>query len=197
MADKHSKGNGGNKSAPALVIEEPSLADASALWRITRDSQVLDLNSSYAYLLWARDFAATSAVAKANDEVVGFVTGYVRPDAPNTLVVWQIAVDDGHRGSGLASALLHQLLDRVASRGVTYLETTITSDNEASIRLFSALAGARGTQLTSESLFGSHLFADGHEAEYLYRIGPLTPHRPRLREPISTGSRHDVAIDRR
>jgi diaminobutyrate acetyltransferase len=175
MSNEHSKDNGGTTAAPALVIEEPSLADGSALWRIARDSRVLDLNSSYAYLLWARDFAATSAVAKVDDEVVGFVTGYVRPGVPDTLMVWQIAIDDAHRGRGLASALLHHLLDRVTSRGVRFLETTVTSDNEASIRLFSALARARGTQMTSEDLFGSHLFPDRHEAEYRYRIGPLTP----------------------
>jgi diaminobutyrate acetyltransferase len=175
MTDKRSKGNGGATTTPALVIEEPSLEDASALWRIARDSRVLDLNSSYAYLLWTHDFAATSAVAKADNEVVGFVTGYVRPSAPDTLVVWQIAIDEAHRGRGLASALLHQLLDRVTSRGVRFLETTITSDNEASIRLFSSLATARGSQLSNEGLFSSQLFPDGHEAEHRYRIGPLTP----------------------
>ncbi|MCZ9340443.1 diaminobutyrate acetyltransferase, partial [Streptomyces sp. TRM76130] len=47
-----------------LLIDRPRVTDGATLWRIARDSKVLDLNSSYAYLLWCRDFAATSAVAR-------------------------------------------------------------------------------------------------------------------------------------
>ncbi len=59
------------------------MEDGAAIWRIARDSKVLDLNSSYSYLLWCRDFAATSAVARGeNGEPIAFVTGYLRPTAP-------------------------------------------------------------------------------------------------------------------
>src|SRR3954469_14238353 len=51
-------------------LDQPGVADGAAIWRIARDSKVLDLNSSYSYLLWCRDFAATSAVARdENGEV--------------------------------------------------------------------------------------------------------------------------------
>ncbi|MFE3738731.1 diaminobutyrate acetyltransferase, partial [Streptomyces sp. NPDC059134] len=43
-----------------LTIDAPRVEDGAAIWRIARDSEVLDLNSSYSYLLWCRDFAATS-----------------------------------------------------------------------------------------------------------------------------------------
>ncbi|CAO0837892.1 L-2,4-diaminobutyric acid acetyltransferase OS=Streptomyces microflavus OX=1919 GN=ectA_1 PE=3 SV=1 [Streptomyces microflavus] len=57
------------------------MEDGAAIWRIARDSEVLDLNSSYSYLLWCRDFAATSAVARGEDgEPIAFVTGYIRPE---------------------------------------------------------------------------------------------------------------------
>ncbi|CAM5451691.1 hypothetical protein SFUMM280S_06955 [Streptomyces fumanus] len=107
-----------------LQIDCPRVTDGAALWRMARDSKVLDLNSSYSYLLWCRDFAATSAVARAESgEAVGFVTGYVRPDRPDTLFVWQVAVDAAYRGRGLAAALLDGLAARlVAQRGLTTLE---------------------------------------------------------------------------
>src|SRR2546422_546004 len=93
-----------------LCIDRPSVADGAALWRIAKESGTLDLNSSYSYLLWCRDFAATSAVVRAEGgyggEPVGFVTGYVRPEDPGTLLVWQVAVDAAYRGHGLAAALL-------------------------------------------------------------------------------------------
>lgn len=165
--------NAGSGSSASGEIGIPVVADGPALYRITRDSRVLDVNSSYAYLLWCRDFARTSAVAREDGEAVGFVTGYLRPDAPDVLMIWQVAVDASQRGRGVAGKLLGHLLDRLVPEGVRYLETTITADNTASIKLFSALARDRGTELARSELFGAELFPDAHLGEDLYRIGPF------------------------
>jgi L-2,4-diaminobutyric acid acetyltransferase len=161
----------------ALSIDRPHVEDGAAIWRIARDSEVLDLNSSYSYLLWCRDFAATSVVARGADgEPIAFVTGYIRPERPGTLVVWQVAVDKEHRGRGLAGTLLEALTQRVAAAyGVDSIETTVTPDNTASDRLFTSFAARRGASLEREVLFDGGLFPDGgHEPEVLYRIGPIT-----------------------
>ncbi|MGW2559629.1 diaminobutyrate acetyltransferase [Streptomyces sp. NPDC001514] len=161
----------------ALSIDSPRVEDGAAIWRIARDSEVLDLNSSYSYLLWCRDFASTSVVARGTDgEPIAFVTGYIRPERPETLVVWQVAVDAAHRGRGLAGALLDALTHRVATkRGVRSIETTVTPDNTASDRLFSSYAARRGASLEREVLFDGGLFPDGaHQPEVLYRIGPIS-----------------------
>ncbi|WP_374983633.1 diaminobutyrate acetyltransferase [Streptomyces fradiae] len=157
-------------------IESPRVEDGAAIWRIARDSRVLDLNSSYSYLLWCRDFAATSLVARGDDgEPIAFVTGYLRPDRPGTLVVWQVAVDHAHRGRGLAAALLDELTARLADRGVHTVETTVTPDNTASDRLFTSFAERRGASLEREVLFDGPLFPEAtHEPEVLYRIQPVT-----------------------
>lgn len=160
-----------------LQIDRPRVADGAALWRIARDSKVLDLNSSYSYLLWCRDFAATSAVARDGHGVpVGFVTGYNRPDRPDTLLVWQVAVDEAYRGRRLAASLLDGLVARtVAECATTTVETTISPDNTASQRLFTSFAERHGARLEREVLFDTDVFPDGpHEPEVLYRIGPLT-----------------------
>jgi L-2,4-diaminobutyric acid acetyltransferase len=139
------------------------------IWRIARDCGSLDLNSSYAYLLWCRDFAATSRVVRVDGRPVGFVVGYRRPDEPDTLVVWQVAVDANFRGKGLATAML----DSVAGRREKHLETTITVSNTASIELFTAFAKRHKAAMKKRRLFSGELFPDAHEAEDLYRIGPL------------------------
>jgi L-2,4-diaminobutyric acid acetyltransferase len=160
-----------------LRIDRPSVADGTALWRIAKESGTLDVNSSYSYLLWCRDFAGTSAVARSEGgEPVGFVTGYVRPEAPETLFVWQVAVDGAYRGRGLAAALLDGLTARVAAeRPLTTVETTITPGNTASERLFTSYAARHGADVTREVLFDTGLFPDGpHDPEVLYHIGPLT-----------------------
>lgn len=161
--------------ADGLQLEAPRLDDGADLWRLARDSGSLDLNSSYAYLMWCRDFAATSAVARDGERTAGFLTGYLRPDAPDTVVVWQVAVDPAYRGRGLARRLVDHVADRVAPGGVHYLEATITPDNVPSTRLFTAFAEGRGAALHTSVLFAADHFPDGHDAEVLYRIGPYGP----------------------
>lgn len=161
-------------SAESALLDTPAVEDGAGIWRIARDSKTLDLNSSYSYLLWCRDFAGTSVVARdADGRPVGFVTGYIRPERPHTLLVWQVAVDGAQRGRGLAGAMLDDLAVRLVPQGVRRVETTITADNAASHRLFTSFAARHGATVEREELFPGALFPDGHEPESLYRIGPI------------------------
>lgn len=166
---------GGAAGAPSAVsLAVPTVPDGAALWRVARDSGTLDLNSSYAYLLWCRDFADTSVVARRDGEVIGFITGYLRPTSLHTLFVWQVAVDARERGTGVGARMLDGLVDRLTPAGVRYLETTVTADNVASNRLFRAFGARRSAGIERAELFGPAVFPDeGHEAEFRYRIGPL------------------------
>jgi L-2,4-diaminobutyric acid acetyltransferase len=147
----------------------PRLEDGRELWRIARDSKTLDLNSPYSYVLWCRDFAATSVVARCDDGVCGFVTGFARPEAPGTLFVWQVAVDAARRGRGLARRMLAHLADG----GYRFVEATVTPDNTTSDRLFASFARDRGAVLQRTPLLAGELFPGDHQPEVLYRIGPL------------------------
>ncbi|MEE6272862.1 diaminobutyrate acetyltransferase [Georgenia sp. MJ206] len=159
------------------------MRDGAAMWRIARDSGTLDLNSSYAYLLFCRDFAGTCRIATTDGDVVGFVLAYRRPTRPDCLFVWQIAVDEHHRGRGLSTRLLEDLLVDPAGRAgppVRTLETTITEDNAASRALFESLARRHGAALAIAPLFTAADFPDNHDGEPLITIGPF-------RAPSSTG----------
>jgi diaminobutyrate acetyltransferase len=111
-------------------------------------------------------------VATVDGEVGGFVTGFLRPDRPDIVMVWQVAVDERHRGQRLARRMLDALADRVGERSVRRMDTTITLDNEPSIRLFTSFAEGRGAPIEREPLFTAEMFPDGHDAEVLFRIGP-------------------------
>jgi len=155
-----------------LDFRPPTMEDGAAMWRIARDSGTLDLNTSYAYLLLARDFAATSRLAVDAGEPVGFVLGYQRPTAPERLFIWQIAVDESQRGRRIAARLLDALVADLPQ--VTTLETTITADNSASQRLFASFAERHGANHTVEPLLTEAHFPDpGHGAELLHEISPL------------------------
>lgn len=154
-----------------VSIETPAVADGVACRSLAEATGVLDVNSRYAYLLWFRDWAATSVVARSGGDVVGFVTGYRRPEEPSTLMVWQVAVAGAVRGRGVAAQMLDGLFDRVP--GVDHLEATVTPANAASIALFTRFAERRSAAVDHRELFGSALLGDGHEPEVLFRIGPI------------------------
>lgn len=176
----HRSTNENNHSDFVIDLRPPRLADGADLWRLTRDTGVLDLNSSYQYLLWCRDFADTSVVGVSDDgRLMGFITGFLRPDEPTTLMVWQVAVDAAARGRGLASRMLDYLVE---TTGVEHLKTTVTDDNAASKAMFASLAQRHEAEHTVTPLFTPELYPDGHETEYLHRIGPLVPELLRQRQ---------------
>lgn len=156
-----------------LTFRRPTLDDGADMWRLAKETGVLDLNSSYAYLMWCHDFADTSIVAEADGEFAGFITGYIRPPAPETLMIWQVATEEKFRGNGIAGAMLTALFERCEIlEGVDRMETTITEDNIASIGLFTRFAEKRDIPVAREPLFEEQFFPDSHDTEFLYQIGP-------------------------
>jgi diaminobutyrate acetyltransferase len=151
-----------------FTFSHPTKADGHAIYDLASRSQPLDLNSCYHYVLFAHHFAQTSLVAKAGGKLAAFVTGYREPDAPETLFVWQVAVDSDFRGHGLAKRLLLELIERTDPETI---EATITPDNEASQGLFRALAKALDAPWSFENdLFSSADLGGGHEPERTFLI---------------------------
>lgn len=147
----------------------PSIKDAETIWRLAHDSGSLEPNPISFYLMWCRDFPSTSIVAKTKEGVGGFITGFTRPQEPETLFIWQAAVSPSLRSHRLARRMLHHL----ARPRFRFVEATVTPGNSASDRFLSGFACERGAELQRTALFGAELFPQGHEAEELYRIGPL------------------------
>ncbi|HEM45854.1 MAG TPA: diaminobutyrate acetyltransferase, partial [Alphaproteobacteria bacterium] len=135
----------------SLVFRSPVAADGVAIWRLARDTGVLDVNSPYYYLAFCTRFARSSIVAEEDGRVLGFVTGLLDPD-PGTLFVWQVGVDASARGRGIASRMLDALLGSEGCRDVRRLDTTVTPSNQASMALFRALARRWGADV-EESVF--------------------------------------------
>lgn len=148
------------------------------MFRIVKESNVLDVNSSYSYLMWSKFFHHTSIIAQNEQgNIIGFVTGFLQPDSPDTLFVWQVAVDQTYRGMGLATNLIDQLLQKLKNDQVKFLEATVTPTNIASSNLFKGIAKKHHTNCTMFECFTEDQFPDpSHEAEWTYRIGPLHQH---------------------
>ncbi|WP_209426418.1 diaminobutyrate acetyltransferase [Pararhodobacter sp. SW119] len=158
-------------ASKAPSFRKPAPEDGSNVWALIRACEPLDDNSMYCNLIQCDHFADTCILAELDGVPVGWVSGYLLPDAPDTLFVWQVAVAKEARGLGLASQMLDRLLSREDMAGVLHLKTTITRDNKASWALFGSLAERHGGKLTDEPHYRKDDHFDGeHATEYLVSI---------------------------
>lgn len=156
-----------------ITFREPRTEDGAAVWSLIKSCEPLDDNSRYCNLLQCDHFSDTCVAAeRASDgAIVGWVSAYLMPDDPQTVFVWQVAVDGGAQGQGVAGRMLSALLEREACADVRQLKTTITADNEASWALFRSVARRQGGKLTSEPYLRRDDHFDGaHATEHMVTI---------------------------
>jgi L-2,4-diaminobutyric acid acetyltransferase len=151
-----------------VTLRRPRVEDAEAVFDLVVRSGRLDVNSRYCYLLWCRDFAATSRVAELGGRVVGFVTGYLKPADPTTYFAWQSAVDNEVPVPGLAFAMMADVLDGARGLGARSCETSVNPGNRAVIMLMRKLALRYDAEITKSVLFDEEELGAGHEVEILY-----------------------------
>jgi L-2,4-diaminobutyric acid acetyltransferase len=156
-----------------LQFAMPTARDGAAVHELVRNAGGLDLNSSYAYLLICDRFGSTSRVARFGGALAGAVLGFRGPDRLDTLFVWQIAVRNDVRGSGLGRILLERLIESDGCRGVRFLEAHVALGNHASEALFRSFARVRRAEVRLDEDFRAEDFPDAHAPERLIRIGPF------------------------
>jgi L-2,4-diaminobutyric acid acetyltransferase len=163
-----------NPANESLVLRPPRPEDGARVWQLVRETASLDDNSMYCNLLQCSHFAGTCAIAELDDAVAGWVSGYVPPEAPDTLFIWQICVAEQARGRGLAKQLIGSVLARPACGNVSNLQSTITDSNASSWALFGSLAKSLNSTLRRQP----HFQKEGHfggrcDTEHLVTIGPF------------------------
>ena len=146
------------------VLRKPTSEDGAAVWDLVKQCKPLDENSMYCNLIQCDHFRDTCVAAELDGEVVGWVSGYVVPDAPDTLFIWQVAVSPKARGMGLGLKMLNHLYGRDECDDVERLKTTITGDNDASWALFRKFAKSQGGELDAAPYFTRDDHFDGKHA---------------------------------
>lgn len=163
------------RELPSIRYRQPVKKDGSEVWRLVRDSGGLDLNSVYSYLMLCDFFRDTCRVAESEGQIVGFASAFRKPDDPQTLFVWQIAVDPGLRGRGVGRSMLKELIDSDKNADIRFIEATIGPNNIASRSLFLGLAQSVGAECSMANHYAAELFPgpEAHDDELLFRIGPI------------------------
>ncbi|WP_445364282.1 diaminobutyrate acetyltransferase [Microbulbifer sp. ANSA003] len=161
-------------SSESISLRIPSLEDGIAAHRLIANCPPLDTDSNYCSLLQCGHFANTSVIAEAGGETLGFTSGYIIPDRPDTLFIWQVAVAEQSRNLGLASQMLSNIIGRPHCKSVKFIETTITEHNLPSWALFHSTAEKLVADLHSSPWMDSLEHFDGvHPSKTLVRIGPI------------------------
>lgn len=159
---------------PDFEFRTPRSEDGYIVHQLIASCPPLDSNSIYCNLLQCTHFADTCVVVEREGEIIGFLSGYLKPGQPDVLFVWQMAVAASARGCGLAGRMLDAVLLRSQLAGVRFIETSITEENEASQGVFRKLAKKRNAEIKVSILFDKEAHFHGrHDSEQLFRIGPF------------------------
>lgn len=160
------------KQSAHLTLTNPKVEDGAAMWELAKTTS-LDTNASYTYVMMCEYFNETCTVAKIDEEVVGFIVGFIPPKKPDTFFIWQIGIDESQQATGLALDLIKRVV-RNSEEHVQYVEATVTPSNRASQSVLQKLARNQKTEFNVFDCFSKHHFPnDNHDEEKLYRVGPI------------------------
>ncbi|QUC64084.1 diaminobutyrate acetyltransferase [Nitrosopumilus sp. K4] len=156
----------------SITFREPLVTDADSIWKLVKSNKPLDENSKYLYVLLCDQFSDTCVVAESDSKIIGFLSGFISPKKPDTLFVWQAAVDDKFRNKGIAKELVFKALSQTEPH-IRFVEATVTPSNKASLKFLQNFASQLDANFTKSPLFSTEILGDGHEPEDLVRIGPI------------------------
>jgi predicted GNAT superfamily acetyltransferase len=83
--------------------------------------------------LFFQHFQDTSFVAEKNDQIIGFLIGFVSQTYPNQAYIHFIGVHPEHRKVGIAKRLYDMFFDKVKKRGCNMVRCVTSPVNKTSI----------------------------------------------------------------
>lgn len=154
-----------------IRVKHPILVESNDMWELAGKAG-LDVNSSYSYLMMTKFFNDRCFVIKENDDVIGFVTGFILKD--DVYFVWQIAIDPDYQGNRLSQVLLQSAVETLMDKHqIKFIQATVSPDNKASMGLFKAISSKYNTFFAVKEGFTENHFPDDKPEEKLIQVGPL------------------------
>lgn len=148
---------GGRLPLSMVVVRPAKLFDMPEIVRIERAS----FREQYprgVFLIFLENNPDTFLVAEYNGRVIGYVMAYLRPDLEGHIM--SIAVDPKYRGKGVGSALLSEVIERLAARGAKWIGLEVRVSNQNAINLYERFGFKRIKRVIG-------YYSDGEDAYYM------------------------------
>lgn len=129
----------------AITLRPARERDAAAVTALAASCPPLDGYQLHQYSIFLRHFGDWCWVSDRDNEgethaLAGYVVAMPTTTSPDTVFLWEIAVDPALRGESLAQQLVAQVETRARERGFARVELTVDPTNAPSLRLFERLA---------------------------------------------------------
>lgn len=149
-----------------LEFRSPSVAECDDMIELVKQTDKLDANSNYLYVLCCLHFAQTCAIAKQGKDTVAFLIGYRLPDDPSIFFVWQTAAKPRHGIPQLGLKLmLHSAREAIAA-GATEIQATVDQNNKPIVMLFKTVARKLSADITFSHFCDGDLLGIGDHADH-------------------------------
>ena len=125
-------------------IRSVTTEDAGVLHSLATQCPPLDVHTPYTYWVLTHMFADGCFVAEVDGNPIGFITT-VRKNS--VAFLWQIGVTEAHRGTGLATRLLAEVVSWARSLNITAVQLSIDPANVASTMAFTSFCAANELSL--------------------------------------------------
>ena len=89
------------------------------------------------YEFLARCFSNTFFIYEEGGEIIGFIVGFPNTAEVSEFWIYQIGINEDHRGQGIGSKLLSKLITQVKSEDYRYIRSHYQFGNEHSHNLHS------------------------------------------------------------
>jgi L-2,4-diaminobutyric acid acetyltransferase len=114
--------------------------DVDEIRKFVKHSKPLDLHTVFTYWTLFKYFGDTCFVLEKEGRIIGFISGLLCSNQPDTLYLWQIGIDPDYRGNRYAEILIKRVVAAARAKGCKGLQITIAPENRSSYRLFSRFA---------------------------------------------------------
>lgn len=149
-----------------LEFREPSIVECSGITKLAKQTDRLDSNSNYLYVLCCLHFAQTCAVAKRGKDTVAFLIGYRVPDDPSIFFVWQTATKPRHGIPNLGLKLMLHSARKAFAAGATEIQATVDWNNKPIVMLFKAVARELSADISFSHFCDGRLLCVGDDAKH-------------------------------
>jgi GNAT superfamily N-acetyltransferase len=116
-----------------ILIRPADPADAEVLQAVVHDWWGRPIESDMLSRFFLTHFRETCLVAERNDEVVGFLIGFLSQALPDEAYIRLVLVHPLHRGAGIGRALYEQFFAVARRHGRRIIRSVTSPANRASV----------------------------------------------------------------